>query len=207
MHDATDATPALWADDDCARWAATFAGYERALATRPVTRLVDLDRWYREELPGAIAARTPTHATHDELVAVTEWKMKRGAWRARNLALVRGNDPAEVERTSTEALALVPEPRKPVTLLSRLAGVGPATASAVLAAARPDVYPFFDELVAAQVPELGPVAFTLAYYARYAERLRERAAALAERCPDGGWTAHVVGQALWAASGGKAASR
>ena len=196
----------LWGSDDCAAWAGALDAYPAVVSAQGVTRLVELDAWYREELPGLLAAREPARVTLEELARATEWKMKRGVWRARNLALVRGNDPGEVERTSAEALALVPEPRKPVTLLSRLAGVGPATASAVLAAARPEVYPFFDELVAAQVPDLGPVAFTLAYYARYAERLRERAAALAERCPDGGWTAHAVGQALWAASGGKAAT-
>ena len=74
-------------------------------------------------------------------------------------------------------------------------------ASAVLAAARPDIYPFFDEVVAQQIPGLGPVAFTPAYYGRYADRLRARAGELG-----GGWTAHAVGQALWAAAGGKAAS-
>jgi hypothetical protein len=196
----------LWASDDCAAWAGALDAYPAVVAAQGVTRLVELDAWYREELPGRLAAREPAHVTLEELARATEWKMKRGVWRARNLALVRGNDPGEVERTSAEALALVPEPRKPVTLLSRLAGVGPATASAVLAAARPDVYPFFDELIAAQVPDLGPVAFTPAYYARYAERLRERAAALATLCPEGGWTPHAVGQALWAASGGKVAT-
>ena len=89
-------------------------------------------------------------------------------------------------------------------MLCALAGVGPATASAALAAHAPGVYPFFDELVAVAIPGLGPVAFTPAYYARYAERLRERAAALAAACPDAGWTAQAVSQALWAASGGKA---
>jgi hypothetical protein len=196
----------LWASDDCGAWARALEGYPAVVAVQGVSRLVELDAWHREELPRLLAAREPAHVTLEELARATEWKMKRGVWRARNLALVRGNDPGEVERTSAEALALVPEQRKPVTLLARLSGVGPATASAVLAAARPEVYPFFDELVAAQVPDLGPVAFTPAYYARYAERLRERAAALAALCPEGGWTAHAVGQALWAASGGKAAT-
>lgn len=197
---------ALWADDDCGRWAEALAGYERALAARKASRLADLDRWYWEELPGLIAARAPAHLTLEELARVTEWKMKRGVWRARNLALVRSNDPGEVRRLSAEALALVPDPRRPVALLAQLAGVGPATASAVLAAARPDCYPFFDEDVAAQVPDLGPVAFTLPYYLRYAARLRERAAALAAACPDAGWTAHGVSQALWAGGGGGAPS-
>ncbi len=182
----------LWHDDNLTAWSAALAAYPEVVAARVVSRLPELDSWYREELPGLLAARSPIQITHDELVRVTEWKMKRGAWRARNLVLVRGNDPAEVERMSREAFALVPEPRKPVARLAELAGVGPATASAVLAAVHPDLYPFFDEDVAAQIPDLGPVAFTMPYYLRYATRLRERAAQLG-----GDWTAHTVGQALW----------
>lgn len=191
----------LWSNNDSAVWAAMLARYPEVVAAQGVSRLVELDRWYREGLPGAIAARTPLRITHDELVAVTEWKMKRGVWRARNLVLVKGNDPDEVRRLSEEGFALLPDPRKPLARIAQLAGVGPATASAVLAVNRPDIYPFFDELVANQIPDLGPVAFTAGYYARYAEQLRQRAAAL--DAPDRPWTAHTVSQALWAASGGK----
>jgi hypothetical protein len=44
----------------------------------------------------------------------------------------------------------------------------------------PEVYPFFDELVAAQVPALGKVAWTLGYSARYADALRVRAESLGD---------------------------
>ncbi len=193
----------LWASGDCAEWSGALAAYPGAVAALPVAGLVELDAWYREALPGILAARDPAHLALDELERITHWKMGRGVWRARNLALVRGNDPDEVRRLSAEALTLMPDPRRPVALLARLAGVGPATASAVLAAARPDVYPFFDEVVADQIPGLGPVAFTLPYYLRYAERLRERVAALGAACPEDGWTAHLASQALWAnAEGG-----
>ncbi|HET7622401.1 MAG TPA: hypothetical protein VFK39_10895, partial [Gemmatimonadaceae bacterium] len=57
----------------------------------------------------------------------------------------------------------------------------------------------FDELVAAQLPELGKVAWTLGYYSRYAEALRERAKMLG-----GEWTPAKLERALWAKSGGKA---
>lgn len=191
----------LWTSADLQTWSRALARYPEVIAGQGVSRLADLDRWYREEFAGAITGRTPLHVTHDEMIRVTEWKMKRGVWRARNLALVRGNDPAEVARLSGEAFALLPDPRKPLARLAQLAGVGPATASAVLAAVRPEIYPFFDELVAQQIPDLGAVAFTAGYYARYAERLRERATALST--PDTPWAAHAVGQALWAAAGGK----
>jgi hypothetical protein len=137
--------------------------------------------------------------TLPELVRLTEWKMARGVWRAPNLILVRGNDPALVAETSAAALTKVPHPTAPIAALAKLAGVGPATASAVAAAAAPTVYPFFDELVAAQVPTLGKVAWTLGYYGRYAEALRGRAEALGE-----GWTPVMVERALWARVGGKA---
>ena len=138
------------------------------------------------------------HVTHAELVRATEWKMARGVWRAPNLVLVRGTDAADVERLSAEALAAIPDPKKPIATLATLAGVGPATASAIVAAAAPADYPFFDELVAAQIPALGKVAWTLGYYVRYANALRERAREL------GDWTPVMLERALWANVGGKA---
>lgn len=189
----------LWSSGDRAAWQAALDRYDEVVAGQGGARLAALDAWYRQELPGAIAGRTPRHVTLDELARLTEWKMARGVWRPRNLALVRSNDPALVVETSAAALELVPEPAAPIAALAKLAGVGPATASAVAAAAEPAVYPFFDELAGAQIPGLGAVKFTPGYYARYADAIRERAAQLG-----GGWTAVMVERALWANSGGKA---
>lgn len=194
--------PTLWKSESPKDWQAALDSYEAVIEQQGVARLPKLDRWYREELPASIAARKHPHVTHDELVRVTEWKMARGIFRPRNLVLVRGNAPELVEKTSTAALAAIPDPRRPIALLADLAGVGPATASAIAAAAAPDVYPFFDELVAAQVPGLGTVAFTPAYYAKYAAALRDRAKALG-----GDWTPVRVEEALWAHVGGKAGAR
>ncbi len=173
--------------------------YPRVIERQGVARLAELDGWYREELPALIAARATPHITLPELVRLTEWKMARGVWRAPNLVLVRGNAPSAVEETSALALSLIPHPTSPVSELSKLAGIGPATASAVVAAAAPAIYPFLDELVAAQFPELGPVKWTLGYYARYSEVLREAAARL-----DEGWTPVRLERAVWALVGGKA---
>ncbi|HEX8244598.1 MAG TPA: hypothetical protein VF541_13925 [Longimicrobium sp.] len=192
----------LWKSDDADAWRAALARYEDVVAEQGVKPLPELDRWYRNELPGLIAARRRPHVTHAELVRVTEWKMARGIWRPRNLALVRGNDAALVERTSREALAKVPHPSEPIAILAKLAGVGPATASAIAAAAAPEVYPFFDELVAARIPGMGQVTFTPREYARYADALRERAARLGA-----GWTPEQVERAVWADVGGKAGAK
>ena len=189
----------LWSSTQETAWRQALERYDHVVAAQGVARLPELDRWSRHELPGIIAARTPAHVTLPELVRLTEWKMARGVWRAPNLVLVRSNPEAQVVSTSTAALAAAPHPATPIATLAKLKGVGPATASAVASAFRPDVYPFFDELVAAQVPGLGTVAWTLAYYARYADALRSRAAQLG-----GDWTPVMVERALWANVGGKA---
>lgn len=173
--------------------------YEDVVARQGVARLSELDRWYREALPAAIAGRPAPHITLHELVRLTEWKMARGVWRAPNLALVRSNPEPAVIDASTRALAEIPHPTRPIALLATLKGVGPATASAVAAAASPEHYPFFDELVAGQLPELGTVAWTLGYYARYAAALRDRAERLG-----GAWTPATLERALWSLAGGKA---
>ena len=191
--------PTLWSSTDLAAWRASLDRYPDVIAAQGSERLPGHDRWYRDELPAAIAARARPHVTLDELARLTEWKMARGEWRARNLALVKGNAAESVVETSAAALAKVPHPTQPISTLATLDGVGPATASAVAAAYAPATYAFFDELVAAQVPGLGEVKWTLGYYAKYAAALGERAGALGE-----GWTPVMVERALWAASGGKA---
>ncbi|MGH2457275.1 MAG: hypothetical protein ACRDIY_00220, partial [Chloroflexota bacterium] len=195
-------TRMIWADDDPATWRAALDKYPRVIEAQGVNRLSELDRWCREELPALISGRTPAYVTLDELVRATEWKMKRGVWRQRNLLLVRSNSPETVEETSRDALARIPDSLAPIRTLARLAGVGPATASAIAAAAAPGVYPFFDDLVARQVPGLGPVDFSVKYYAGYAEALRDRARRL-----DGDWTPTTVERALWAFAGGKASGQ
>lgn len=188
----------LWHSESPELWLEALASYGEVIVGQEVASLPELDRWYHEQLPQAIASRSPAHLTLPELVRLTEWKMARGVWRAPNLVRVRGNDAVEVVRASTEALARVPHPTAPIAALAGLDGVGPATASAVVAAVAPATYPFFDELVAAQVPGLGAVAWTLGYYARYAAALRERAERLGAS-----WTPTMVERALWAAVGGK----
>lgn len=195
----------LWQTQDCADWHAALERYPAIIQVQQVNGLAEIDAWYCTELPNVIVERSPIYLTRDELERVTRWKMKRGVWRERNRLLVLGNASALVKQTCREAFAALPDPRKPLAILSRLAGVGPATASAVLACSAPAVYPFFDELVAGQIPRLGKVAFTASYYQRYASKLRERATKLNRGCAHHLWTAHELSQALWAASGGKVA--
>lgn len=193
------AAPDLWSSSSQQLWRAALDGYKAVIAMQGVTKLAELDDWYCDELPASIAARKVPHIIHSELVKLTEWKMARGVWRAPNLVLVKSNDADTVIANSTEALAKVPHPTAPIATLAKLDGVGPATASAVTAAFAPDRYPFFDEIVAAQIPGLGKVAWTLGYYAKYAAALRDRASELG-----GNWTPVSAERALWTHVGGKA---
>lgn len=192
----------LWESTQLVDWQAALESYTSVVKAQDVNKLPERDHWYQHELPRIISDRHPMHISLDDLIKVTEWKMARGVWRARNLMLVRGNDANEVVTVSTGACNAIPHPTSPVSILSRLAGVGPATASAVVAAIAPQQYPFFDEIVAAQIPQAGKLVFNLKYYAWYAEQLRNRAAELG-----GTWTAVNVEQALWANAGGKAGVR
>ena len=190
----------LWISASVREWRDALDRYDAVIALQNVSKLAERDAWYRNELPKAIANRAKPHVTLAELVKLTEWKMSRGEWRARNLVLVRGNDATAVVATTTTALSMIPHPTKPISEIAKLDGVGPATASAVAAATAPEEYPFFDELVAAQVPGLGAVAWTLGYYAKYAAALRDKAERLGND-----WTPVDVERALWVNSGGKAA--
>ena len=193
----------LWAEHECSPWHDALDSYPSVIEEHGSDKLANLDRWFSADLPAAIKGRATPCIYLDELQGIAAWKMSRGVWRERNRVLIGTNSPEAVERASTQAFAAVPDPRAPITALSSLAGVGPATASAALAAYAPEIYPFFDEVVAEQIPELGPVAFTAKYYAAYSDALRERALQLSRECPHSPWTPHAVAQALWAWAGGK----
>lgn len=187
----------LWRAADLPSWHAALDGYDAAIAALPNAKLIGHDAWYRGELPAAVTARAPMHVTHDEMVRITEWKMARGVWRAPNLVLVRNNPPGAVEAATSDAAALLDNPAKAVAAVSALGGVGPATASAVLAIMAPERFPFFDEIVTGQVAPhvdgMGKIAWTAPYYRKYAAALVARAADLAN-----GWHATMVERALWA---------
>jgi hypothetical protein len=211
----------IWNTDDCQVWLDALNSYPQVIAAQSSERLVNLDAWYRNTLPVLLSEREEPFIYLDELQGIAAWKMTRGVWRERNRYLISQNTAEKVEEVSRLAFSAVRgtaladdsqvDHGKPIKILSGLSGVGPATASAVIAAYAPSIYPFFDELVAEQIAGLGPVAFTARYYAAYSAELRNRASMLNSACTDTEhnwkWTAQDVAQAMWAISGGKNAGR
>ncbi|XP_054913933.1 uncharacterized protein zgc:112496 isoform X1 [Poeciliopsis prolifica] len=178
-----------------------------AKARRP--KLLQLDKWYQEELPALILSRPDKHITLSELKMLMEWKLtaacvscvvQRGKFRPRLQQLVASNDQDAVQKRSRTALGLLPDVPAAVAELSGLKGVGPATASAVLAAAAPALAAFMSDEAVENVPGLQPVQYTAKHYALYLDKMAAQAAKLNRVDPLQDWTPHRLELCLWAAA-------
>lgn len=117
-------------------------------AAKPVSQTGDAE---------TAASPTPAgmHLTKAELVSLVEWKLKHGTFRPALLGMARAHPAEFVISTTTEAFALLsrdtPDKESENTMaafkiITRLKGIGPATASLLLSCADPTVPFFSDEL-------------------------------------------------------------
>ncbi|KAA0156919.1 hypothetical protein FNF31_05842 [Cafeteria roenbergensis] len=194
------AAAALWASADRRAWSRALDQYGSALrAVRDASKtgkkadLEALDEAVRESLPAAIAARHPPHATQPELSTLVRWKLMRGKFRPRLQGFADAADHAEVVEATTAAFeaasrvtrALLTDPkRRPAAkaavvaaleALTSLKGVGPATASAFLAAFSPE-FPFMADEALVLV---GERKYTATVYADLVVSLAAKAESIA----------------------------
>lgn len=92
---AADSTP-LWDSNNVNYWEDKVGMYHTCIRDQVAgkmkkqesrQRLIELDHWYYDELPKAVEKRRRAgsdYLTCEELVDITEWKMLRGIWRAKN---------------------------------------------------------------------------------------------------------------------------
>ncbi|EQC34998.1 hypothetical protein SDRG_07240 [Saprolegnia diclina VS20] len=181
----------LWASTDEADWAAIHATYDNVAASLEEP-LRSLEAWYRAELPELLI--TQGHITQAQLSKLMQWKLAKGKWRPRLQAFVDALDDAEVQAASTKGFAAVNDGnvREAVAAISELKGVGPATASAVLAAYSRSVAFMGDEALNAMTKAIGARQYTLPHFVRFTEALRARATVLG-----GAWTPQALQEALW----------
>nr|XP_006637149.2 PREDICTED: uncharacterized protein LOC102689074 [Lepisosteus oculatus] len=172
-------------------------GLKSAGKNRKQGKLLLLEKWYQEELPAAIASRPEPFLQHLELVKLMEWKLTRGKFRPRLQQLVATNPSDAVERCTRKAFGLLPDTRAAIAELSSLKAVGPATASAVLAAGAPDQAAFMADESVESVPGLTPIQYTGKHYALYLAKVSERARALNRVDSRQDWTPHSVELCLW----------
>ncbi|KAM4698309.1 uncharacterized protein WCC33_013879 [Rhinophrynus dorsalis] len=159
-------------------------------------KLLMLDKWYQEELSSCISARPKKYLTREELVKLMEWKLTRGKFRPRLQQLAASNPKEAVESCTGKAFNLLPDVSAAITELCQLKGIGPATASAILAAGVPELTAFMADEAVESVPGLIPVQYTLKHYLLFLEELRKKAVMLSEASKEK-WTPHRVEICLW----------
>ncbi|XP_071782845.1 uncharacterized protein LOC139932832 [Centroberyx gerrardi] len=195
---------ALFACEDTAQWRKIYDKYWEVVEAKSIGKgkksgkLLSLDKWYQEELPTAIASRSDKYASLSELVKLMEWKLTRGKFRPRLQQLVASNSEETVEKCSRKAFSLLPDVQAAIAELSTLKALGPATASAVLAAGAPEQAAFMSDEAVESVPGLKPVQYTAKHYALYLGKVVERTKALNKVDPQQDWTPHRVELCLWA---------
>ncbi|XP_026206917.1 uncharacterized protein zgc:112496 [Anabas testudineus] len=193
---------ALFACEDPATWRRVYEKYwgvvEAKARNKKPGKLLNLDKWYQEELPTLMSSRPDKHVTLSELVKLMEWKLTRGKFRPRLQQLVASNSEDTVEKCSRKAFSLLPDVQAAIAELSTLKGIGPATASAVLAVGAPEQTAFMSDEAMESVPGLKPIQYTAKHYTLYLGKMVERTEQLNKVDPQQDWTPHRLELCLWA---------
>ncbi|XP_015919372.1 uncharacterized protein [Parasteatoda tepidariorum] len=206
MAQATDSGPVFFTKATPEQWNYVLSQYKEVLKEKASKRtkkggpeeLIRLDTWYQEQLPKIIQSRKPPHIVHEELIQIVKWKLMRGKFRPRLTDLVRINTETAVLQTSKKAFRKKPsELSQAITALTNLKGVGPATASAILAAAFPDNVPYMADESMLSTPGIEATDYTLAEYLNYAEHIKKCTERLQSLDPKSHWTPHKVELTLW----------
>ncbi|XP_054616437.1 uncharacterized protein zgc:112496 isoform X2 [Dunckerocampus dactyliophorus] len=132
------------------------------------------------------------------MVKLMEWKLTRGKFRPRLQQLVGSNSEDTVEKCSTKAFSLLPDVSAAIAELSTLKGIGPATASALLAAGAPEQAAFMSDEAMESIPGLAPIQYTAKHYTLYLDKMLEKTKKLNKADPQQDWTPQRLERCLWA---------
>merc|ERR1712115_41318 len=161
--------------------------------------LLKLDKWYQNDLPKKIKSRGKDgHLTHEELVQTIKWKLARGVFRPRLKDLIQMNTPRIVIQESKKAFRAIfkrNDLESAVGALSNLKGVGPAMASAVLAAGCPELAPFMADECLLSMEGTEGIDYTMKEYMKLVAKTQQCVERLNEQ--GGDWTPHKVEMAVW----------
>ncbi|XP_062098183.1 uncharacterized protein LOC133804051 [Humulus lupulus] len=184
-----------FACSDLNLWQEALSAYPSRIQSLNKPNLVSLDDYYRNELPPLLHQRNPSpYITTSELSKLMQWKLTRGKWRPRLLDFVSALDEDLVKSASQKGFQSLPDISKALSELTVLKGVGPATASAILAAYAPDVAPFMsDEAMEAALGNSKD--YSAKQYLLFANKLQTKAKELSSE--EGSFTPSDVERALW----------
>merc|ERR1712029_252244 len=180
--------------------------YDKALRLKAESKsskpenVIKLDKWYQNELPKKIKSRgKDAHLFHDELVQTIKWKLQRGKFRPNLVNLVQMNTPRVVMQDTKKAFRNLQKKndlQAAANVLCNIKGVGPAMASAVLAAGAPHMAPFMADECLLAMPDVKGLDYTMREYMRFVDYVK----ACVERLNSQGgttWTPHTVELAVW----------
>lgn len=130
---------------------------ESLLAEYPhivASKLKDLDESRYNTIPKIVAERKAgglSYLTKEEVVRLVEWKLSHGTFRPSLKKLVESNSEDDIRTASVNAFSRDLDSKENVKTamddLTKLKGIGPATASLLLSVCHPAKVPFFsDEL-------------------------------------------------------------
>ncbi|XP_021888819.1 uncharacterized protein LOC110807851 isoform X2 [Carica papaya] len=186
---------------DCSNlslWKQALSSYQSRIESLNKPKLLSLEEFYREKLQSLIHRRNPNpYITTSELSQLMQWKLTRGKWRPRLLDFVSALDEELVKSSSQKAFESLPDISKAVNELTLLKGVGPATASAILAAYAPHLAPFMsDEAMEAAIGNSKD--YSLKQYLFFASKLQTKAEELSSEGDV--FTPSDVERALWSSA-------
>ncbi|CZT20379.1 uncharacterized protein RCC_06239 [Ramularia collo-cygni] len=125
--------------------------------------------------------QTHSHLSKPQLLQLLHWKLSHGKFRPTLQKLIDSNSPQVIEETTRRALAEFSKdensPKTALNILTELKGIGPATASLILACKDPEGTVFFGDEVALWVLGNGDwkrkLKYSLKEYLEVYERVRE----------------------------------
>lgn len=222
MSSVTNSTT-FFANGNAAQFDFALALYPAALKAKAESRgtgkksdrLIRLDDWYQNTLPKLIAKRgKDAHLLHEEMCQTMEWKQNRGKSYPQLTHLIKINTPRAVMVETKKAFRKLPNVESALNALSNLKGVGITMASALLAAAVPDIAPFMADECLNAIPDFENYDYTAKEYLKFVELIQAKQERLNKEYeaksngeengtadkPAKKWTAHSVEKALWAYS-------
>merc|ERR1719376_159406 len=136
---------------------------------------------------------------HEEMVQTIKWKLARGKFRPNLVNLVQMNTPRVIVQDTKKAFRKLAKTEGDVqaaaAILCNLKGVGPAMASAVLAAGAPELAPFMADECLLAMPDVDSLDYTMKEYMNYVEHIKACVERLNQQ--GGAWNPHKVELAVW----------
>lgn len=189
-------------DSPASEWTTARSKYTSAVkaasAQRRKADLEHLEDQVFTKLPAGINSRKPRHIQLDELQTIVKWKLQRGKWRPRLEKLASSNSETDVVDESTKAFKLLKEddPKGALGALIELKGVGPATASAIIAIVDRSVVFMSDEVL---IKVFGERKYTMKVYLELLTKVKDKAGSLQKESGEE-WTPRMVERAVYAST-------